>query len=111
MCSADEVIIPCKTDYLSYRGLRSLKKTIEKVQSNKRLNPDLKLKGVIATLYRSTVANQREIHDLLKEHEEVLGTIKMSADVDREVHNGMPVVMTQPSSESARAYYQIAELI
>ncbi len=108
LVAADEVIIPCKTDYLSYRGLRFLKKTIKDVQEDR---PELKVKGVVATMYRGTVANQKEIHDLLAQNEELLGTIKMSADVDREVHNGLPVVISQPSSESAREYYKIAKVI
>lgn len=111
LCCADEVIIPVKTDYLSYRGLGSLKATIEAIKEDPDLNPELQLLGVIGTLYRSNVGKHREILELLSENDRLLGVIKESADVDREVHNGLPVIITQKNSDSAEVYRNIAKVI
>lgn len=111
LCCADEVIIPVKTDYLSYRGLGSLKATVEAIKTDPDLNPELHLLGVIGTLYRSNVGKHREILELLSENDNLLGVIKESADVDREVHNGLPVVLTHKYSEAAEMYCSIANKI
>ena len=46
LAAANAVIIPCKTDYLSYRGLEQLENTIDEVQDL--VNPDLHIYGVVA---------------------------------------------------------------
>ena len=53
LAAADAVIIPCKTDYLSYRGLEQLENTIDEVQDL--VNPDLHIFGIVATIYLSLI--------------------------------------------------------
>ena len=62
---ADGVLIPVKTDYLAYRGLTQLQDSIREIQEL--INPDLKVLGVIATLYDARVSDDKDILALLKE--------------------------------------------
>lgn len=111
LTAADEVIIPVKTDYLSYRGLNALMDSIAGIQSgdgDRSLNPDLVVDGIVATMYEMRVNDQKDILSLLEDKAQVLGVIKKSADVPRNVVDGLPVVLGNKKSETARAYNEIA---
>lgn len=111
LCAANEIIIPSKTDYLSYQGLKALINTIEEYQQDEDLNPYLKFTGIIATMHEKVVKDQREVLELMKWKAKVLGIIKKSADVPRDVYNGKPVVLSNPKSEPALAYVEIANML
>lgn len=110
--AADEVIIPCKTDFLAYKGMKALLSTIKNVQDDPDMNPNLKISGIIATIYEQRVKDQRDVWDLLHElNIPFLGTIKKSADAPRAVYKGLPVVIAQEKSEVAQAYFEISSKI
>lgn len=54
--SADEVIIPTCLDKLSVAGANKIMQLVQTLQSNDRLNPNLKLNSVIVTRYRRTLS-------------------------------------------------------
>lgn len=111
LVAADEVIIPVKTDYLAYRGLKALLDTIKGIQSgdgDRSLNPDLVLLGIVATMYEKQVNDQNDVLSLLEEKAPILGVIKKSADVPRNVIEGLPVVLAKKGSDAARSYIEIA---
>ena len=100
LVAADEIIIPCKTDFLSYKGLKALMST------------DVTISGIIATIYEKQVNDQKDVWELL--HEQgvpFIGTIKKSADAPRTVYQGLPVVISNKRSEVAQEYIRIAETI
>jgi chromosome partitioning protein len=107
--AANTVIVCCKTDYISYMGLKSFLASIKDIQES--INPNLKLKGVVATMYEKVVNNQRDILDLMREDTELIGVIKKSADVNRTDHKGVPCVISAKTSEVGQAYYNIANII
>ena len=107
LCAADRVLIPTKAEYLSYRGLRSLLRTIETVREE--FNPDLEVCGYLVTMYERIVNDQRDILELLEKDGTVIATVKKSADSYRSVLEGIPVVLSQPRSEVAAAYREAAE--
>lgn len=111
LVAASDVIIPCKTEYLSYRGLRALMKTIDDIAGDEDLNPDLKLGGIIATLFEVVVNDQKDVLELLQEKAEVIGVIKKSADAYRSVVDGTPVVVSNKGSDVAKAYMEISAKI
>lgn len=111
LVAADEVVIPCKTEYLAYRGLRALLDTIESVQEDDDLNPDLKLLGIIATLYEKQIKDQRDVLDLLHTKGSVLGIVKKTADAYRGQISGLPAVMVSKKSDASIAYVEIASKI
>ena len=114
LVAADGVIIPVKTDYLAYRGLKALFATIEQVKEGggkNSLNPNLKILGIVATLFEKQVNDQKEILRILESKAPVLGVVKKSADVYRYVTDGIPVVLSDPKKEVAEVYKEIAKKI
>lgn len=92
LTAAQEVIVPTKPEYLSYRGLAALFETINEIREDEDLNPDLEIRGVIVTLYQKIIRDQRNMLEMLKEKYNVLGIIKQSADTYRSIDDGTPVV-------------------
>ena len=112
LTAADEVVVPVKTDYLAYRGLKALIETIEGVKSgdgDRSLNPELKFAGVIATMYQVSSNDHRDILEMLNRHQTVLGVIRNTVEVNRKIIDGVPVVLSNPTSDSAVSYKAIAE--
>ena len=112
LVAADEIIIPCKTDFLAYKGLKALMSTIKEIKNDPDLNPDVTISGIIATIYEKQVNDQKDVWELL--HEQgvpFIGTIKKSADAPRTVYQGLPVVISNKRSDVAQEYIRIAETI
>ena len=106
---ADGVLIPVKTDYLAYRGLTQLQDSIREIQEL--INPDLKVLGVIATLYDVRVSDDKDILALLKEEYNLVGVVKRLAVAKKGIYDGLAVVEQAPSSEIAKEYTAIAKMI
>ncbi len=111
LTASTAVCVPCKTDFLAYKGLKSLLDTIDDVKNNPRLNPDLELIGVIATMYEAIVNDQRDVLRLIEQQSRVIGVIKKSADAYRSVYKGVPVIVSQPGSEVAQQFNNIIDII
>ena len=106
---ADGVVIPVKTDYLAYRGLTQLQDSIQEIQEL--INPELKVLGVIATLYDTRVGDDHDILDLLQKEYNLLGVIKRLAVAKKGIYDGLVAVEQAPSSELAKEYVAIANMI
>ena len=106
---ADGVIIPVKTDYLAYRGLTQLQDSIQEIQEL--INPELKVLGVIATLYEKRVADDNEILAALRKEYNLLGLIKRLAVAKKGIYDGLAVVEQTPGSEISIEYNKIADMI
>jgi chromosome partitioning protein len=59
LCASGELIVPLQCEYFAMRGIRLLLDTIKKI--NARLNPDLKLIGILATMYSTGTTHAREV--------------------------------------------------
>lgn len=64
LAAADSVLIPLQSDYLAMRGAELLLATIEKVR--RKLNPDLKLLGVLVTMYNARTNHARGVLDQVR---------------------------------------------
>ena len=110
LVAADKVISPAKAEYLSYRGIRALKRTIQNIVEEN-LNEKLSFEGFIITMFEKNINDQKDMLEQFKKEAPVLGTVKKSADTYRSVLDGIPVVMSVPKSDVAQAYKIIAEKI
>lgn len=106
---ADGVIIPVKTDYLAYRGLTQLQDSIQEIQEL--INPELKVLGVIATLYEKRVGDDNDILAALKKEYNLLGVIKRLAVAKKGIYDGLAVVEQVPNSEISIEYNTIADMM
>jgi len=59
LTASDGVIIPLECEYFALRGMALLLDTVEKVRD--RLNPDLRLEGIIPTMFDSRTLHGREV--------------------------------------------------
>jgi chromosome partitioning protein len=106
---ADGVIIPCKTDYLSYRGIEQLMETIAEVKEL--INPKLEVLGTIATLFNMRANDDKDILNGLKASYNVLGVVKMLVSAKKGIYDGMAVVESEPKSEISVEYIKIADML
>ena len=104
------MIIPCKVDYLAYRGLRALLGTINQIREED-MNPGLEVKGIIGTFYEARVKDQQDMLQMISEKAPLIGTVRKSADISRNVVGGLPVVLALPGSNTATEYKKIAKEI
>lgn len=108
LVASTEVIIPCPAEYLPYRGLQALLNTIDEI---KEVNSNLKIDGIIVTMYESHIKDQQSVYDMLAEKADILGTVRKSTDVKRNTVSGVPVVLAMPSAKTAIEYKEIAQKI
>ena len=106
LVAANKVVVPTKAEYLSYRGIRALKRTIEIVQSD---NPDLSLEGFVITMYEKVINDQKDMLEQFKKEAPILGIVKKSADAYRSILDGTPVVLSDKKSDVSQAYVEIAK--
>ncbi|HUR73916.1 MAG TPA: AAA family ATPase, partial [Sporichthya sp.] len=59
LTAAHSVIVPLECEYFALRGVALLTDTIAKVQD--RLNPDLRLEGILATMFDARTVHGREV--------------------------------------------------
>jgi chromosome partitioning protein len=59
LTAADGVLVPLECEYFALRGMALLMDTIEKVRE--RLNPDLEIVGILATMYDARTVHGREV--------------------------------------------------
>jgi chromosome partitioning protein len=109
LSACDWVIIPCKTDYLAYRGLELLQDTIADIKAL--INPGIEILGVVATLYEKRIKDDNEILQALQEQHNVLGVVKKMAIVKKGVYDGLAVSQRAPKNDVAAEYDKVSEFI
>jgi chromosome partitioning protein len=109
LTAAHGVIIPLECEYFALRGVALLVSTIEKVRE--RLNPDLVVEGMLATMYDPRTLHAREVLARLVES---FGDRVFHTVVNRTVRfpettvAGEPITTYASSSAGAAAYRELA---
>jgi len=109
LTAADGVIIPLECEFFSLRGVALLIQTIDKVKE--RLNPQLELEGILATMYDRRTVHGREV---LTRVVEAFGDKVFHTVITRTVRfpettvAGEPITTFAPSSSAADAYRDLA---
>lgn len=110
LTAAHSVIIPLECEFFALRGVALLIQTIDKVRD--RLNPQLELEGILATMYDSRTLHGREVLSRLLE---AFGDGVFHTVINRTVRfpettvAGEPITTYAPSSAGARAYRDLAK--
>jgi len=111
LTASDEVIIPVETDYLALRGAGILiNRTIKKVK--RKLNPDLKIKGILPTMHNVRTLHAKEVLEMLKQHFEdiVFDTvIKDTVKFKESSVSGTSILEYAGTSEAAEGYRKLAK--
>jgi chromosome partitioning protein len=110
LTASDGVIVPLECEYFALRGVALLKTTIEKVRE--RLNPRLKIEGILGTMFDGRTLHSREVMDRLVNawgdtvfHTVIRRTVKFS---DSTVA-GEPITTYASTSPGADSYRQLAK--
>ena len=109
LTAADGVIIPLECEFFSLRGVAMLIDTVEKVQE--RLNPDLKIDGILATMYDGRTLHGREVFARVVE---AFGDSVFDSVISRTVRfpettvAGEPITTWAPTSNGANSYRTLA---
>jgi chromosome partitioning protein len=109
LTAAHGVIIPLECEFFSLRGVALLIDTIEKVQQ--RLNPDLRLEGILATMYDGRTLHSREVFSRVVEAfgDDVFDTvISRTVRFPETTVAGEPITSWAPESTGAKAYRNLA---
>ncbi len=109
LVAASSVIIPMQCEYYALEGLSALLESIDKIR--KYLNPDLKIEGLLRTMYdpRNNLAIQ--VSTQLLEHfgEKVYRTIiPRNVRLAEAPSHGLPIIKYDKSSRGALAYLALA---
>ncbi|MFT8395883.1 ParA family protein [Propionibacterium sp.] len=110
LTSSDRVIIPLECEYFALRGVALLTDTINKVTD--RLNPDLRLLGVLATMFDGRTLHTREVFARVLEvfGDEVFHTvIRRTVRFPETNVAGEPILSYAPSSPGATSYRNLAK--
>ena len=108
--AADGVIVPVQCEYLSLRGLVQLENTLAMVREN--LNPNVKVDGIVPTMYDGRTLHAREAIEILEEH---FGDLIYDTRIRKTVRyaeapvKGSSVLRYEPSGSAAQAYRDLAK--
>ncbi len=110
LTAAQGVIVPLECEFFSLRGVALLIDTIDKVRE--RLNPQLELDGILATMYDGRTLHGREV---LSRVVEAFGERVYDTVINRTVRfpettvAGEPITSWAPNSAGATAYRNLAK--
>ncbi len=113
LVAADEVIVPLQCEYFALHGFIELERNLDKVKNF--LNPNLKLIGILATMFdKKTVHNREVLTTIIEKYpDDVLETIiAKTIRFPETTVVGEPITTYASSSGGAASYRRLArELI
>ncbi len=112
MTTADSVLVPIQCEYYALEGISQLLYTIGLVQD--RLNSNLKIDGVVFTMYDARTNLSSDVVDTVKTN---LETTVYQTIIPRNVRlaeapsHGLPITLYDPKSAGADSYRNLAKEI
>jgi chromosome partitioning protein len=112
LVAATEVIIPLQCEYFGMKGMQQLQRTIDRVRT--KLNPELRIAGILPTIYKTRTLHSQEVLDLVKEH---YGDQVYEMRVDSSIRfaecplEGESILQYADSSAGARSYRALAAAV
>jgi chromosome partitioning protein len=109
LTAATEVLIPVQAEYYALEGLSQLTRVVARVRDA--LNPELRITGVLVTMFDSRTKLATEVLDEVNAHfpNEVFRTqIPRNIRLSEAPSFGKPVVLFDVKSRGAQAYFALA---
>jgi len=110
LCAANEVMVVAQTEFFALQGLSRLLEIVKLVQA--RLNPELKLTGVLASIYDARLRLAREVLGELRRFfptETFQTTIGTNVRLAESPSHAQTIFEYAPGSRGARDYAALAE--
>ena len=109
LSAADTVLVPVQSEFYALEGLTDLVNTIKLV--NQRLNPDLKLEGLVLTMYDNRTKLSSDVEEAVRTHvpgkvyqTQIPRTVRLSEAPS----HGKPCLAYDRTSKGTRAYLHLA---
>jgi chromosome partitioning protein len=113
LAAANSIVIPVKTDHLSIMGIPLFLETVEKVRE--RANPDLKIIGVLPTMFNMRNTHDRaclqELKEALEPDIKVFEPVNRSTAFDKSAAESRPTLEIMPSTPGVERYHELADYI
>ena len=109
LTAADSVLIPIQCEYYALEGLSALLETVQQVRNT--VNPELKIEGLLRTMYDPRNRLSSEVSGQLTKHfpDRVYRTIiPRNVRLAEAPSFGVPVLLHDRASTGARAYLALA---
>lgn len=109
LTAAHGVIIPLACEFFALRAVALLVDTVDMVRE--RLNPAIKIDGILATMYDARTLHSREVHERIVERfgNEVFSTpIHGTVKFKDASAAAVPITAYAPDSDAAEAYRSVA---
>ena len=112
LVAATDVIIPLQCEYFGMKGMQQLQRTIDRVRA--KLNPRLRIAGILPTIYKPRTLHSQEVLDLVKEH---YGEQVFDVRVDASIRfaecplEGVSILQYAGASPGAKSYRALAAAI
>jgi chromosome partitioning protein len=109
LTAAHGVIVPLECEYFALRGMSLLMRTLDRVRD--RLNPDLALDGIIATMFDPRTLHAREVLDRVHD---AFGDVMFDTRINKTIRfaeapvAGEPILTYAPESRGSDAYRALA---
>lgn len=110
MVAAESILIPIQCEYYALEGLSDLINTYNLIKKN--INSELKLEGVLLTMYDSRTNLSKDVSEQVQEYfSDYLYQTKIPRNVKlaEAPSNGMPAIYYDPTSWGAQAYMELAQ--
>lgn len=108
--ASDAILIPVQSEYYALEGLSQLLNTIKLVQ--KHFNPDLKIEGVLLTMYDERTNLGQQVNEEVKKFfgDKVYETIiPRNVRLAEAPSHGLPIIDYDPRSKGAQVYVELAK--
>jgi chromosome partitioning protein len=109
LAAAGEVFVPLQTEFLALRGVGKLVEVVTLVR--RRLNPDLRISGILPTLSRTGTLLAREVQEEITRHfgSKVFKTkIRSNVKLAEAPSHGQSIFLYAPGSAGAEDYAALA---
>ena len=109
LTAADEVIAPVQCEYLALEGLGQFTATLDLVRRN--LNPELRLRGLLLTMFDRRTNLSQEVADEVRRHfaNTFRSVIPRSVRASEAPSHGLPISSYDATSPAATAYAELAK--
>ena len=107
---SQSVLIPMQCEYYALQGLSHLLKTLKRVK--KSINPDLKVEGILLTMYDNRTLLTGQVEDQVKKYfsEYLMKTIiPRNIRLSEAPSHGKPIVLYAIKSKGSDSYIELAQ--
>jgi len=110
LVAADSVLVPMQAEYFALEGVSELLDTIDRLRQS--FNPDLRIEGVVLTMYDDRTILSQQVTQELKKHfgEKLLQTIiPRNVRLAEAPSFGKPALLYDVRSRGAESYIRLAK--